>query len=86
MTDRYGRRKPYSERGIGRVPCFRCGKPSRFQWQVCSLENRWTPVCVECDVGLNQAALRYTGVPGWEKIIANYARSKGVPLTKGEMS
>ena len=83
---RLGRKKPYTERGISRVPCLRCGKPSRYQWQACSLGNRWIAVCPECDVGLNSAALRYAGVPGWKEIIANYAKSKGVQLIGGDPS
>ena len=29
-----GRRPPYTEIGIKRIPCARCGKPSVHQWQV----------------------------------------------------
>lgn len=46
-----GRREPYTERGIKRVPCVRCGKPSSFQWRICC--SGWSAVCADCDVSIN---------------------------------
>jgi hypothetical protein len=54
-----GRRKPYTEIGIRRVPCMRCGKPSLQQWQVCSLNNKYHGLCGECDIKLNRIVLRF---------------------------
>lgn len=53
------RRKPYTERGISRVPCARCSKPSRFQWQVCADNRQYRTVCEDCDVELNKRVLRF---------------------------
>lgn len=58
------RSKQYTARGIKRVPCVRCGGQGYAQWNACA-EN--TPngrqvfrvLCAECDVGLNELALRY---------------------------
>lgn len=59
------RRKPYTDRGIARVPCARCGNPSKFQWSCCAVNNKWMPLCLDCDIGLNRVALNY--VIGKEK-------------------
>lgn len=56
------RRKPYTEIGIRRVPCMRCGSPSSRQWQICSLGNQWVGVCSKCDIALNRMVLRFMGV------------------------
>lgn len=68
-----GRRQPYTARGIGRVPCRRCGAPSFHQWQVCANGNRWLGVCVACDVALNRVALEFMRVPNAEALLATYA-------------
>ena len=53
------RRNPYTEIGIKRVPCYRCGKPSVRQWQICSLNNEYKGLCRECDIKLNQIVLTF---------------------------
>ncbi len=67
-----GRVKPYTERGISRVPCSRCGKPSRYQWQVCANDRRFLGVCEECDIGLNRVALEFMGVPNSKELMLAY--------------
>lgn len=47
------RRKPYTERGIRRVPCVKCGAPARHEWRICST-NAYSAVCTTCDVELNR--------------------------------
>lgn len=54
-----GRKQPYTETGIKRLPCARCGKPASEQWKICADGNLWRPICVACDIGLNDAVLRY---------------------------
>lgn len=58
-----GRKKPYTEIGISRVPCRRCGKPSVHQWQCCANGNRWMGVCLDCDIELNRIALEFFRLP-----------------------
>lgn len=53
------RTKPYTETGIRRVPCARCGAPSRYQWQICADNRVFRGVCIECDVALNETAMRF---------------------------
>ncbi len=54
-----GRKKPYTAKGIKRVPCFRCGNQSVQQWQICSLDNEYKAVCRECDIKLNRLVLKF---------------------------
>ena len=56
------RRKPYTDKGIKRVPCFRCGKPSVQQWQICVLNNEYKGVCKDCDFELNKLVLEFMGI------------------------
>lgn len=54
-----GRKKPYTERGIYRVPCAKCGKPSRYNWAICANDGRHIAVCKACDVALNRIGLEW---------------------------
>lgn len=60
------RKKPYTTRGIRRVPCARCGEPSVYQWQICSDGNQYRGFCAACDVALNRLVLQFVGLPNWE--------------------
>ncbi|HDY90108.1 MAG TPA: hypothetical protein ENH82_18570 [bacterium] len=71
------RRKPYTELGLSRVPCLRCGKPSTQQWQICSLGNKWAGVCTKCDVALNKLVLKFMRIKNQKQIIKAYAVLKG---------
>ena len=55
---RYGRSRPYTERGLRRLPCTRCGKPATQQWRACS-DGRWRPICTKCDIALNRLVLLF---------------------------
>ena len=57
-----GRKKPYTDASIKRVPCFRCGRPSSQQWQICALNNEYKGVCKECDIELNRLVLNFMGI------------------------
>jgi hypothetical protein len=76
----YVRKEPYTEIGIKRMACFRCGsKPSYATWSICADGNRARPVCWECDCALNEMVLRWAGFgePEILNLMANY-RDKGV--------
>lgn len=66
------RTKPYSEIGIRRVPCARCGKPSRYQWQICADDNVYRGLCPDCDVELNTMVMRWVWGDTREADIAAY--------------
>lgn len=69
------RRRPYTERGIQRVPCARCGAPSTQQWQVCGDGNQYRGLCPGCDVSLNKLVMDFMGLP-FDQVA--YARSLGL--------
>jgi hypothetical protein len=54
---RHGRKRPYTDIGVRRLPCTRCGKPATRQWQVCADGNLYRPICSRCDVFLNGLVL-----------------------------
>ncbi len=75
---RHGRRIPYTARGIGRLPCFRCGRRATFQWQVCADGRLYRPLCTGCDIELNKLVLRWMGDPeAIEKIERYRTRVQG---------
>jgi hypothetical protein len=78
------RRTPYTERGITRVPCARCGKPSRYQWSCCANDNRYVALCPSCDVGLNEVAMRYVYGRKAEPKLQQYRRNV-IPTNKDWM-
>lgn len=72
------RRRPYTELGIRRVPCFRCGAPSRFQWQICADGNVWRGLCPACDIALNAMVLVFVRDPEIHQKMAAYRKRVGV--------
>lgn len=70
-----GRRKPYSARGISRVPCVKCGQPSEHQWRICAT-GKWHPTCIKCDVELNKLVATWAfGKKTADMLIQDYERS-----------
>jgi len=68
------RRKPYTTIGISRVPCARCGKPSVYQWRICSDGGRFRAICADCDIGLNKLVLQYMWPKAWKRKHAAYVK------------
>lgn len=69
----HGRRTPYTEIGIARVPCVRCGrKPSHHQFQLCADARLYRPLCIECDIELNRIVLQFFNLPNWERMFETY--------------
>ncbi len=66
------RRKPYTTRGIKRIPCTRCGEPSSCQWNVCSMDNVYKGVCLSCDIALNELVLDFFCVEDKEQKMKDY--------------
>lgn len=69
-----GRKRPYTIAEIAQKRCVACGHQARYQWQCCANGNRWLPLCRQCDVALNEAALAIMRVPGRAKMLAAYRR------------
>lgn len=66
------RRTPYTDKGILRIPCMRCGRPSCYNWNVCALGKGYFGICVECDALLNEVVIRFFKIKGWKKIMKEY--------------
>ena len=71
---RYGRKEPYTTRGIERLPCFRCGAKARYQWQVCSDGRLFRTLCADCDVALNVLVLKWMGFRDWRTKLMAYKK------------
>lgn len=71
---KHGRKKPYTESGVRRLPCSRCGNMASHQWQVCADNNLWRPLCVSCDIELNRLVLDWMGDPELESKIESYKK------------
>lgn len=69
---RHGRVRPYTDAGIRRIPCYRCGRKARFQWQVCSDGRLFRPLCTDCDIALNELVLSWMGCPEMAAKMAAY--------------
>ena len=72
------RYKPYTNKGISRVPCAKCGKPSFHQWNICSLGKTFNAVCIECDIELNKLILNFFNVKNKSSILKKYINKQGV--------
>ena len=74
MGEWHGRRKPYTEAAIRRLPCVRCGRVSSYQWRACADGNVWRPLCARCDVAMNAVVLRFMRHPQADRLMAKYRR------------
>lgn len=69
------RKHPYTQIGVRRLKCARCGAKAEHQWKACA-DGCWRPLCLGCDVALNELVLRWMGDPKWKAKIKKYkARS-----------
>ena len=71
------RTKPYTEIGIERMRCFRCGNKAAYQFQICADGNIYRPLCVECDVKLNDLVLKFIGDVDRDAKMRVYREAKG---------
>lgn len=71
----HGRRTPYTEVGVARLPCTRCGRPASRQWQACANGGRYVPVCALCDYLVNAVVLRLLRLPGADDLLRRYLES-----------
>lgn len=74
MTRKTGRKRPYTEIGIRRIPCTRCGKPAECQWQACANDNRYLGICVDCDIQLNAVVLEFMRLPDRKRLLDRYVK------------
>ena len=77
MSHGPGRSKPYTATGILRVPCVRCGAPSRTQWQICADGRLYRPLCAPCDIALNEMVMRWVWGSAREDDLERYREERG---------
>lgn len=70
------RKTPYTEIGIRRMKCFRCANKAHFQWNICSDNNVFRPICVHCDIELKKMVLKFMGFLDWEEKYEAYKKEK----------
>lgn len=68
------RKEPYTENGIKRTKCFRCGGKASQQWNVCADNNIYRPICIECDIKLNELVLKFMGDKDYKIKIKKYVK------------
>ena len=68
---RIGRKKPYTVEEIAKKRCIRCGQRAEHQWSICALGNVWVPLCIACDIALNESVLTFMGL-GSAEAMATY--------------
>ena len=66
------RMKPYTDIGVRRLRCFRCGERAHRQWQICADGNQYRPICMFCDITLNRVVLDYMRDPEIESKMVAY--------------
>ncbi len=67
-----GRKKPYTQIGIRRLKCFRCGNRAECSWQACADDRLHRPLCPECDIALNEMVLKWMGFSDWREKMEKY--------------
>lgn len=75
------RKRPYTENGINRVPCERCGEPSVHQWQICATGNKWCGVCEICDAALNALVIEFMKLPKY--LTQHYMEKRKIAIVAG---
>ena len=68
------RRKPYTQIGISRLKCIRCGGTAWATWNICADGGKFRPLCKACDVSLNRLVLEWAGHPETERLMAEYEK------------
>lgn len=70
------RTKPYTDIGIRRLKCVRCGKRAETQWQICADGNQYRPLCWDCDVALNRMVMIWMKFANWAEKIVSYQEKR----------
>jgi hypothetical protein len=71
----YLRPKPYTKAGLRRMPCAHCAKPAARQWSLrpCAIGRMgWYPLCINCDLALNEIVMDFLNVPDRVERLAAY--------------
>ena len=78
-----GRKQPYTNIGIARLRCIRCGVKAVHQWQICADGNKQRPLCLKCDIALNELVLKWARDPDYKEKILRYRENYGAICLPG---
>lgn len=67
------RTTPYTDSGVKRMSCARCGDKASAQWNVCADKGKFRPICTDCDIELNALVLDWFGHPMKDELMNAYA-------------
>jgi hypothetical protein len=70
------RKIEYTEKGIRRLKCIRCGRGAQCQWSICADGNNYRPICLDCDIALNRVVLKFMRHPHANQKADEYEVSK----------
>ncbi len=70
--------KPFTPAQIKKMECCRCRKPAEYQWSACADDNKWRPLCAQCDFDLNVMVMKWYGFRGWVGKVRKYAKLLGL--------
>ena len=66
------RPQPYTEAGIRRLRCVRCGARAFAAWSICADGNNHRGVCLDCDIALNRMVLEWANHPEAKRLGDEY--------------
>ena len=69
------RTKPFTDIGVRRLKCIRCGAQATAQWNACA-DGEYRPICEDCDVKLNALVLAWMKIPNAARKIKAYIKGK----------
>ena len=72
---KHGRKEPYTDIGVRRLPCVRCGRKATAQWSACA-DGLQRPICEDCDVAINAWVLHFMRIPNAGAKILRYVRDR----------
>lgn len=75
QTELHGSVEPYDWDSISEIKCARCGRPARFQWNICSNDGRYLGICEDCDLAVNKLLLRWFRFPNWKELFDRYRKA-----------
>ena len=70
----HGRSRAYTTEEIEKTSCCACTAKAVHQWKCCANGNRYLPICIDCDVDLNEMVLMLMRVPNRTRLMAAYRR------------
>lgn len=59
---------------IEKLSCTRCGEQVKYQWNCCANDNRWIPLCVWCDIAVNEHVLKFFKIPDARQKLESYTK------------